>query len=302
MSARSRPRRWTSAPPKAVEVSAVPADVADFGAVYEEAGIELPLHGYGVDKVGEMLASPRLASLNREVRAAAVLAALEAAQVPPADVIQDAVKRDKALDAFEAAKRRELDELHAGAEARIAAIKEEIETFLREKNAEMEGLKQARETAERAFADSGRAQAPGGGAPARRGGPLPRREREPRHHGGERKPAEPPHGAERNAVVSGPIGGSVMAKQLTPLGRTLVVLCGLSLFGYGLYRYGVLDKIARRPRARQEGRGHGIEGRLRRRDREPTPRRRRRHDASRDTVPARPSGAAVSRVPSASPS
>jgi NitT/TauT family transport system substrate-binding protein len=34
-----------------------------------------------------------------------------------------------------------------------------------------------------------------------------------------------------------------MAKQLTPLGRTLVVLCGLSLVGYGLYRYGVLGKI-----------------------------------------------------------
>src|SRR5512145_2053925 len=141
------------APPRAIEVSAVPADVADFGAVYEEAGIELPLHGYGVDKVGEMLASPRLASLNREVRAAAVLAALEAAQVPPADVIQDAVRRDKAIDAFEAAKRRELDELHTGAEARIGAIKEEIEAFLRDKNAEMEGLKQAREKADRAFAE-----------------------------------------------------------------------------------------------------------------------------------------------------
>lgn len=140
-------------PPKAVEVSAVPADVADFGAVYEEAGIELPLHGYGVDKVGEMLASPRLSSLNREVRAAAVLAALEAATVEPADVIQDAVRRDKALDAFEAAKRHELDALHATAETRIGAIKEEIETILREKNAEMEGLKKAREDAERAFAD-----------------------------------------------------------------------------------------------------------------------------------------------------
>ncbi len=35
-----------------------------------------------------------------------------------------------------------------------------------------------------------------------------------------------------------------MAKQLTPLGRTLVVLCGLSLLGYGLYRYGVFGKLA----------------------------------------------------------
>jgi NitT/TauT family transport system substrate-binding protein len=35
-----------------------------------------------------------------------------------------------------------------------------------------------------------------------------------------------------------------MAKQLTPLGRLLVVVCGLSLVGYALYRYGVFGKIA----------------------------------------------------------
>jgi NitT/TauT family transport system substrate-binding protein len=34
-----------------------------------------------------------------------------------------------------------------------------------------------------------------------------------------------------------------MARQLTPLGRFLVILCGLALLGYGLQRYGVLKKI-----------------------------------------------------------
>src|SRR6266540_5837988 len=34
-----------------------------------------------------------------------------------------------------------------------------------------------------------------------------------------------------------------MARQLTPLGRVLVVLAGLALVGYGLYRYGVIAKI-----------------------------------------------------------
>ncbi|HEY5906600.1 MAG TPA: phosphate ABC transporter substrate-binding/OmpA family protein [Vicinamibacteria bacterium] len=34
-----------------------------------------------------------------------------------------------------------------------------------------------------------------------------------------------------------------MARQLTPLGRVLLVLSGLALIGYGLYKYGVLDKI-----------------------------------------------------------
>jgi OOP family OmpA-OmpF porin len=34
-----------------------------------------------------------------------------------------------------------------------------------------------------------------------------------------------------------------MARQLTPLGRFLIVAAGLSLLGYGLYRYGVFDKL-----------------------------------------------------------
>jgi NitT/TauT family transport system substrate-binding protein len=36
-----------------------------------------------------------------------------------------------------------------------------------------------------------------------------------------------------------------MARQLTPLGRFLLVVCGLALIGYGLYRYGALDRLAR---------------------------------------------------------
>jgi NitT/TauT family transport system substrate-binding protein len=34
-----------------------------------------------------------------------------------------------------------------------------------------------------------------------------------------------------------------MARQLTPLGRILLILSGIALIGYGLYRYGVLNRI-----------------------------------------------------------
>ena len=46
-----------------------------------------------------------------------------------------------------------------------------------------------------------------------------------------------------------------MARELTPLGRILFVVAGLSLLGYGLYRYGVLARIASvlAPEKRQEG-------------------------------------------------
>jgi hypothetical protein len=134
---------FDAAEPRSLERSQVPADVADFTAVYQEAGIELPPHGYGVDKVGEMLESKRLAPLGREVKAQAVMAALEAAQVSLRDVIQDAVLRDKALDAFEAAKEHELGGLKGQSEQRIQSIKDEIDEFLRQKNAEIEELKRA---------------------------------------------------------------------------------------------------------------------------------------------------------------
>ena len=145
------PEAFEAAPPRTGR-SAVPATVEDFASVYQEAGIELPAHGYGVDKVGEMLESKRLAPLGKEVKATAVLAALEAAQVGVRDVIQDAVRRDGALDAFESAKEREVQELRERSEARVKTIKEEIERFLHDKNAEIEGLKQAAEAAGQAFA------------------------------------------------------------------------------------------------------------------------------------------------------
>jgi glycyl-tRNA synthetase beta subunit len=129
-----------------------PPHERDIPAVYDEAGVTLPPHGYGVDKVAEMLQSKRLATLGREVKATAVMAALEAAGAPVRDVIQDGVRRDAALDAFESAKETELRELQRQSAARVQAIKEEIDGFLRAKNAEIEELKQATEGAEKAFA------------------------------------------------------------------------------------------------------------------------------------------------------
>jgi pyruvate/2-oxoglutarate dehydrogenase complex dihydrolipoamide acyltransferase (E2) component len=148
---REIPAEAFEAEPRPVSVSAVPAATEDFGAVYQEAGIALPDHGYGVDKVAEMLESKRLAALAPEVKASAVMAALEAAQVSVKDVIQDAVLRDKALDAFEEAKERELKDLRQKSDARIQEIRDEIERFLKDRNAEIEDLKKATGAAQQAF-------------------------------------------------------------------------------------------------------------------------------------------------------
>jgi hypothetical protein len=146
------PEAYAAVEPRAVPRSEVAADVSDFGAVYDEAGIEMPAHGYGVNKVAEMLEGKRLGSLAREVKATAVLAALEAAQVDIRDVIQDAVLRDKALDAFEASKEREVHEVKAQNDTRIQSLKDQLEEVLRKINTEVEKLKQQSESAVQAFA------------------------------------------------------------------------------------------------------------------------------------------------------
>jgi hypothetical protein len=146
------PEAFAEAQPRELSRSDVPADVEDFAAVYREAGVELPAHGYGVDRVSEMLQSKHLSQMTREVKAASVMAALEAAKVPMRDVLQDAVARDRALDGFEEAKGREVGELRARTEGRVQAIKEEIDAFLQAKNAELAALKQAEAAASEALA------------------------------------------------------------------------------------------------------------------------------------------------------
>src|SRR4029453_15439958 len=46
-----------------------------------------------------------------------------------------------------------------------------------------------------------------------------------------------------------------MAKQLTPLGRFLLIFCGLGLAGYALYRYGAFGKMSELvgPKKKAEG-------------------------------------------------
>jgi hypothetical protein len=141
-----------AAPPHRISKSEVAADVQDFAAVYKEAGITLRPHGYGVDRVAEMLQGKRLATLSREIRATAVMAALEAARVDVQDVIEDGVRRDKALDAFEAAKERELVEGKAANEARVSSLRKDLDELLKKINGEIEKLKQESQQAEAAFA------------------------------------------------------------------------------------------------------------------------------------------------------
>jgi hypothetical protein len=79
-------------------------EVPDFPAIYKAAGVVDPPHGYSAYKVLEIFASPGFASLDLRAKAAALTGFLNmtpSGPVPITDVVQDAVRRDQALDKFE---------------------------------------------------------------------------------------------------------------------------------------------------------------------------------------------------------
>ena len=99
-----------------------------------------------------MLANAHLASRAPDVRATAALAALEAAQVPLRDVIDDAVLRHKALAAFEAAKALELQATRTRSRSRIETLQEQVRVFLASRNAEIDTLNRAVQAARQQLA------------------------------------------------------------------------------------------------------------------------------------------------------
>lgn len=72
-----------------------------FDEIYGAAGIQGPAHGYTIMKVADMLQNERLRGLPAEVKRSSILVALDAASVPIDEIIQDAVRRDRALDTYE---------------------------------------------------------------------------------------------------------------------------------------------------------------------------------------------------------
>jgi hypothetical protein len=76
-------------------------DPTSFAEIYQAAEIATPANGYNILKVAGMLQSEHLRGLSPEVKRSSILVAIEAAGAKIDDIIQDAVRRDRALDSFE---------------------------------------------------------------------------------------------------------------------------------------------------------------------------------------------------------
>jgi hypothetical protein len=98
----------------------------DFSEIYSAAQITAPPHGYTVLKVAEMLRSEHILELPADVRQRSVRVALDAAGVKVTEIVEDAVRRDRALDTYERVLQNSLDELRAAKAAENKALEEEV--------------------------------------------------------------------------------------------------------------------------------------------------------------------------------
>ncbi len=103
--------------------------------IYQAAEIQPPAHGFTIEKVAEMLHSEHIRDLPRDVKRSSVLVALDAVGAPIQDVIQDAVKRDQALDTFERLQEQALQRLESQKEQENQQIQAEIDRLLAEHRA-----------------------------------------------------------------------------------------------------------------------------------------------------------------------
>lgn len=95
---------------QAMQKSAAPLTLAE---IYAAADIPAPASGYTILKVAEMLQSPHIKDLPAEVKKSSILVALDAAGVKIQQIVEDAVRRDKALDTFERLQQKQVEEFEA---------------------------------------------------------------------------------------------------------------------------------------------------------------------------------------------
>jgi hypothetical protein len=111
----------------AAEPAAPRMDLLSYEDIYRAAGILTPPSGYGIQKVVDMLNSDRLRDLSKDIKRASVLMALDAAGTSVDDLLQDATRRQRALDSYEAGRRRQLEEFESRKSQENAQVEAELE-------------------------------------------------------------------------------------------------------------------------------------------------------------------------------
>lgn len=103
------------------------SDLLSYEDIYRAAGIMSSRSGYGIHKIVDMLNSERIRDLSPDAKRASVLMALDAAGTSSEELLQDAVRRQAALDSYEAGQRRQVEEFETRKNAENARIEAELE-------------------------------------------------------------------------------------------------------------------------------------------------------------------------------
>lgn len=122
-------------------VSASEADLANkaFTDIYREAN--LPPSPCSVDDLAKLLENPTIANQPMSIKVVAVNLTLSAKGVTPEAPVTDAVRRDRALDAYQAMLAERVIKTDERNSAQIQQITQEVEEYLKRKQAEMDALK-----------------------------------------------------------------------------------------------------------------------------------------------------------------
>ena len=119
------------------------ADPSSFAEIYQAAEIAPPAHGYTIEKVAAMLQSEHLRGLSTEVKRSSILVALEASGAKIEDVIQDAVRRDRALDGYERVLQKSLSDIQTRKSEENRQIEAEMNKMLAEYRARIQANNEA---------------------------------------------------------------------------------------------------------------------------------------------------------------
>jgi hypothetical protein len=109
-----------------------------FDEIYQAAEIPPAPQGYSITKVAEMLQSEHIRSMPTDVKRSTILVALDAAGVDIKDVIQDAVRRDKALDGYERVQERAITDLEGRKNQENTQIQAELDKYVAEQRAKIQ--------------------------------------------------------------------------------------------------------------------------------------------------------------------
>lgn len=101
----------------------------DLSKVYTAAKVAEPAHGWSIDRVLRLLKGPELRDLAPEARSASLLSMMAKDGVLGGEVVQDAIARDKALDAFERHLRRKLSDRKKEIQDKIESQRKEVEAL-----------------------------------------------------------------------------------------------------------------------------------------------------------------------------